>query len=361
MFCKVDVRMTEPLVDAEVNLCEASEPVMEALQRCIEVAGLSVDVCAILDRLDCTDPEDDGGGDLELSPISIAAFAYVALVHGGPVGKPQPIPPFVAAWRLADWCIKSGSLLGAFSEEYPHFAQLSLVLFSRAAKYLVVAKDQNPEDFKTITPAVRRWSPEYIFPHLLDFICTDPTLSHSHRVHLFARMMLMVRCYDWPVRAELYMLILNKAKTDQGLGRLITCFKEDWFEIVSNAKPEERKDADRQRVQKVLTSVLAGDLRLLDSMDVITSALNICKLGLKNKSLRDWFMDPSLNLSKITKALASQVDAELGMINKDINEYKDKNPNIEPSQYLLSQQLRIQLVADGVKRVRELISNPDAE
>ena len=360
-FDSLDVQLSDAKVEAEVTVSQSTEDILLALQRCVEVAALSVDVCAILDRLDCTNPTDDGGGDVELSPISIAAFAYVSLIHGAAPGRAQPIPPFVAAWRLADWSIKAASLVGAFAEEYPHFAQCSTILFSRAARYLEVAAEQNPSDFTTTVAAMRRWSPDFVFPHLLDFMCSDPRLAHAQRVHLFARMVSMIRCYDWPARADLYLSIASKSTTDQGIGRLISCFKEDWWSRVCECEKADRDEKDKHRVHKVLKSVLGGDLRLRDSMDVITAALNICKLGLRNEDVRAWFLDSGLDLPAKAKNIASQVDAELTLVNKDLKEYDDANPGSDGNQYLLSTQLRIQLVADGVKRVRELIADPKAE
>jgi len=68
-YCDFSVKVDERKPAQEAVVTAKNAEVLEALQRCSSVCALSVDVCSILDYMDYTNPDDDGGGELELSPL----------------------------------------------------------------------------------------------------------------------------------------------------------------------------------------------------------------------------------------------------------------------------------------------------
>jgi len=179
--------------------------------------------------------------------------------------------------------------------------------------------------------------------------------------------------------------MVKDCKIDQGIGMTVCAFKDDWWgcvmssSAIDSADVSDRKHVnevamEKQALEEILQETLSGEIQIKDGMETIKSGLNICILALKRtgsgsgsgSSSVDWrswlLQNQNFRLAKSLDNISQQIDAELAIANQHQVEQKTPGKSAEERKFCeelkAAEVMRIHLVADCVKRVRELIASP---
>lgn len=338
---------------------------------------------ALLEEMDLGDPQGDGGGDLEISPLSLAIFVLMAEQVPQKM-FPYVLPLCISKLRRVNVLMRScyvllcnaevtpnvvnlGDLAGGLEDPQvlpaspsPCYAQRALLVFARSAGLVSGAA------LAALKSSTCRWHPKLLFRKVLDSLTSTDDVEHKARGVLFQNCSLAMRAFDWTPRSELYLEIINGSRIDAVIGSVVTLFKDDWWSEVTKTHKESELLELRLQLLKVLEATLAGEVQIIDAMDTLTSALNICRLIALSKSQQADFMRQALcgtakgkhlDLEAMLGKISQQIDAELKIL-----DHGEGFPALAAALSEASVNLeqmkrdRITMVAHLVGRVREILS-----
>ncbi|CAE6926730.1 unnamed protein product, partial [Symbiodinium sp. CCMP2456] len=347
----------------------------------------------LLEEIDLGDPEGDGGGDLEISPLSLASF--VLLAEHSELGAHSQLMPYVVPLcfsparrlnilmrscyvllsnadaapgvvNLADiGSLEDANTASAPSQRSgPAHPQRGLALFSQAAAPLFeVISAQSPKALSTLSGSSCRWHPERTFQKLLETLTSCPNIEQEARGALFRSASAVLKFFDWPARFDLYLRVIQSSRVDAVIGSVVSLFKDDWWRRVSQNSGEMAEQ--RSQLISVLTATLSGEVQIIDGMDTLTAALNILRLVALSKLPAGAFMRESLEkvplqLTAKLNNISKQIDAELSMLSHGATGGLSQELALAmgTEQVDLNQMKRdrINMVAHLVSRVREILS-----
>ncbi|CAK9040338.1 Hypothetical protein SCF082_LOCUS23488 [Durusdinium trenchii] len=333
---------------------------------------------ALLEEIDMGDPQGDGGGDLETSPLSLAIF--VLLADQAPEKMlPHGLPLCISRLRRANILLRSSYVLLSNAELAPNvvnlgdlkslddpqvlpsaqsnpcWAQRGLRLF---ASSIALLKDAKLSELRS---ASCRWYPNLLFRRVLDSLTSTEDIEQKARGQLFGACSAAMRAFTWTCRCELYLEIIQGSRVDAVIGSVVTLFKDDWWKEVL-ARTDDLGDL-RLQLLKVLEATLSGEVQITDAMDTLTAALNICRLVALSKLpqaeiLRQALRPGSgkhLDLEARLATISKQIDAELKMLEHGASPLAaalgDASVNLDQLK-----RDRITMVAHLVSRVREILA-----
>lgn len=338
---------------------------------------------ALLEEMDLGDPQGDGGGDLEISPLSLAIFVLMAEQVPQKM-FPYVLPLCISKLRRVNVLMRScyvllcnaevtpnvvnlGDLAGGLEDPQvlpqaspsPCYAQRALLVFAASATLFSGAT------LAALKSSTCRWHPKLLFRKVLDGLTSTDDVEHKARGMLFQKCSLAMRAFDWTPRSELYLEIITGSRVDAVIGSVVTLFKDDWWSEVTKTQKESELLELRLQLLKVLEATLAGEVQIIDAMDTLTSALNICRLIALSKSQQADFMRQALHgtatgkhldLEAMLGKISKQIDAELKML--DHGEGTTLAAALSEASVNLEQMKRdrITMVAHLVSRVREILS-----
>lgn len=352
-----------------------------------------------LEELDIGDPTGDGGGDLEVSPLCLAALVSVVELHGcWQMLSPQVPPIGVAAHRRLNLLMRSSFVLlsngegshagivdlaqsgGASSSQPagPRWSHRGLALFASAiAPLMRLVAAQTPKAFEITSSTLCRWYPQRIFRALLEALTSTPDIEREVRSSLFRVISASMRLFAWPARAQIYLDIIKGSRTDAVMGAVVTLFKDDWWRLVQAKVSNGQSLADeRNRLVDILKVCLSGDIQIVDGMDTLAGALNIARLVALAAPPAGPYLRAALvrggvglDLESLLAGISKQIDAELGLLergqatscsglSKELAEAMQQALGKAEGSVNFEEMKRdrIMMVAHLVARVRELLS-----
>jgi len=256
---------------------------------------------ALLEEMDVGDATSDGGGDVEVSPLCLAAYVCLLELEGGwRKLRPLVLPIGLSPARRVNILMRSCSVLVANQQHTPEVVGLNhsepasgsgssgscwshrgfALLATSAAPLLRVASGQTPHAYSSLSGSLCRWYPQRTFQGLLEGLASSPSIEREVRGALFRVVAEAMRAFSWQCRFELYLAMISKCRLDSVVSAVVTMFKDDWWSRVrSQADGSEGLLAEeRGRLSKVLKATLAGDIQIVDGMDTLTAALNVARL-----------------------------------------------------------------------------------
>ncbi|CAJ1364461.1 unnamed protein product [Effrenium voratum] len=331
----------------------------------------------LLEEIELGDPQSDGGGDLETSPLSLAVFVLLAEVSA-PSLVPFGLPLCISPARRANILMRSSYVLLCNGEAMPGvvnladlgsldaldsmtsvkksrepcWAQRALFLFGHgAAPLLGLAQSELGSSLGS------RWYPGRVFRKILESLTSTPDVEQKARGQLFRITAKAMRSFPWPSRSDLYLEIINQSRIDAVIGSIVTLFKDDWWRCFCEA-PD---GALKGQLLAVLKATLSGEVQIVDAMDTLTAALNMVRLVVLSKmpqaaplkeALADFGLEAKLgNISK-------QIDAELGILAHESGTTSALLQSLGSDMDSLAhtKRERIAMVAHLVSRLREILA-----
>jgi len=369
-------------------------------------ASSSKPLVSLVEDMDVGDPTGDGGGDLELSPLCLAAYVCLLDLHGcWREVMPHVIPVGLSLARRANVLMRSchvlvsnrggpsgiislgdasadstGSAGGGAGDQDPCWAHRGLALFAEGcAPLLRAAAEQTPHAFSSLSGPLCRWYPACTFQAVLEALVSTPDVERDVRGALFSAVAGAIRLFAWPCRFELYLEIVRGSRVDSVIGAVVTLFKDDWWQSVQGlAARGEPLGEERLRLAKVLKATLSGDLQIVDGMDTITATLNVARLVVLAHPPTGTFLraglrkgGPGVALDEMLAGVSKQIDMELKFLEGNDEAGNASNELAKEIQKALGKtdgdvdmramkRDRIAMVAHLVARVRELLATAEA-
>jgi len=367
------------------------------------IASSAKPLPTLLEEMDIGDPTTDGGGDLEVSPLCLAAYVCLSELHGCWRDlQPQVLPVGISAARRVNILMRSCFVLvsngdvdsnvvslgeadtsnagaGAIAKG-PRWAHRGLALFAACVAPLVqLAAVQTPRAYTSLSGPLCRWYPARCLQALLEALASTPEIEREVRGTLFRKVGDVFRAFAWPCRFELYLTIISKCRVDSIIGAVVTMFKDDWWEQVrSLAESGQSMSEERGRLTKVFRATLSGDVQVVDGMDTLTATLNLARLvTLAQPPVGPFIREalrkggPGVDLDGMLAGVSKQIDFELGMLDKEQAVGNDGSLSAELAQaveetlgksegginFKEMKRDRVTMVAHLVARVRELLTS----
>lgn len=349
--------------------------------------------------MDVGDATSDGGGDMEVSPLCLAAYVYLLELKGcWHKLRPMVLPIALSPARRINVLMRSCSVLVANQQHTPEVVGINqsepasdsgsvggpcwshrglALLATSAAPLLQVGAGQTPHAYASLSGSLCRWYPQRTFQALLEALASAPCIEREVRGALFLAIAESMRAFAWQCRFELYLSIISKCRLDSVVGAVVTLFKDDWWSRVrSQADGGEGALAEeRGRLSKVLKATLAGDIQIVDGMDTLAAILNVTRLVAlagppAGPFLREGLRKGSrgIDLESLLEGISKQIDIELQLVDQDLGEMmgpasvigramEEALDKTEGSVDLKRMKRdRISMVAHLVARVRELLA-----
>eukprot|EP00933_Yihiella_yeosuensis_P081126 TRINITY_DN94675_c0_g1_i1.p1 TRINITY_DN94675_c0_g1~~TRINITY_DN94675_c0_g1_i1.p1 ORF type:complete len:505 (-),score=123.69 TRINITY_DN94675_c0_g1_i1:67-1557(-) len=370
----------------------------------------------LLEEMDLGDPQGDGGGDLEVSPLCLASFVVLAEQGYATAHKrlvPQVLPICLSATRRANILLRTCFVLlsncdagapgvvnladlsgpvgddpmeaasaagvdGDSSRRSPCYAQRGLALFvSQAVPTLQLAAKQSPGAFSALSSPHCRWHPGRTFRKVLESLAATPDIEQAARGAIFQSAASAMKVFGWSCRCQLYLDIVNSSRVDAIIGAVVTLFKDDWWPLVvekASMPPGCSLGEERSQLVKMMNATLSGDVQIIDGMDTLTAALNIARLVALASSPAAAFLRNglrkgsagSIDLEAMLNNISKQIDAELGLLGHEKStatnglsaELAEAMGAVMGKDGNISdmKRERINMVAHLVSRVREVMS-----
>uniref|UniRef100_A0A7S4W6C5 Uncharacterized protein n=1 Tax=Alexandrium monilatum TaxID=311494 RepID=A0A7S4W6C5_9DINO len=391
------------VVQLRCSLSAGVLPSLNAIARA-GVASSGKPLLALLEEMDVGDPTTDGGGDLEVSPLCLAAFVCLLEQHGCWRDlQPQVLPVGISAARRVNILMRSCLVLLANGEaapgvvsfggddgsrggtdaraKGPRWAHRGLALFAASIAPLVgTAAVQTPRAYTVLSGPLCRWYPARCLQAVLEALASTPDIEREVRGAIFRTVGSVFRAFAWPCRFDLYHSILSKCRVDSIIGAVVTMFKDDWWSRVRClAESGEGMSEERGRLAKVFKATLSGDLQVVDGMDTLTAALNVARLvALAQPPVGPFVREalrkggPGVDLDGMLAGVSKQIDFELGVLDQAPGKDGSLSGELEqameqalgrPEGGVNLQEMkrdRITMVAHLVARVRELLAGAAA-
>lgn len=300
-------------------------------------------ILALLEEMDIGDPTGDGGGDLELCALSLSSYLLLLETPGcWERLRPHVLPVVLSPARRLNVVMRSCYVLVANQSDAPEAVRFGvdadeavaaaprwmhrgLMLFaSVAAPLLATVAGQCPKAVGGLSGPLCRWHPQRAFRSLLEALAAAGEIDREARGALYRAMRGAMRHFAWPCRFELYRDVIVKCRVDSIIGAIVTLFKDDWWAQIQGLSPEDRPALaqERQRLVEVLKATLSGDLQIVDGMDTLTAALNICRLvalarapaGATLRAALRRGGGAGLDLAAMLGGVSQQIDFELKLL-----------------------------------------------
>lgn len=299
-------------------------------------------VHVLLDEMDLGDPTGDGGGDLELSPLSLAAFLALPELHGRwKELRSQGLPLGFSAARRANAVLRACFVLVSNSEaacdvvslgdasaaagpaKRPRWSHCGLALFANSgAPLLRAAAAQSPQAFASLSGPLCRWHPPRVFRALLEAVASTPDIEQEARGAIFRHIAEAMRVFAWPCRFDLYLDFIQGCRIDSAMGCVVALLKDDWWaSVVALVGAQANLHEERARLVRALKATLSGDLQVVDGMDTLTAALNLARLVALAGPPAGPFLRAALrkggsgvDLDEMLAGVSRQIDIELGLV-----------------------------------------------
>eukprot|EP00434_Breviolum_minutum_P021572 symbB.v1.2.019040.t1/scaffold1537.1/size118942/5 len=281
-------------------------------------------------ELDIEDEEErarDGGGDLETSPLSLAMF--VLLAEQVPQKMfPYILPLCISPLRRVNVLMRSCYVLFCNAEVLPNVVNLADL-----AGGLEDPQVMTPSATSVLPCSRCRWHPKLLFRKFLDSLTSTDDVEHKARGLLFRNCSVAMRGFRWPARCELYLELIKSSRVDAVIGSV------------------------------VLEATLSGEVQIIDAMDTLAAALNICRLVALTKTQQAEFIRQALqpgkhlDLEAMLAKISKQIDAEMKLLEHGdgsalATALSEASVNLEQMK-----RHRISMVAHLVSRVREILSD----
>ncbi|KAF4667822.1 hypothetical protein FOZ61_007715 [Perkinsus olseni] len=201
----------------------------------------------------------------------------------------------------------------------------------------------------------QRWNPGKLFRHVLEIAVTSDeimmTLKERQQVYSITEKDL--RALPTEERFDAYYQIEKSSGVDEVVGIVLKLYKDDWWAEVLQ-QPGVVRVSLVDRFTQATQAALTGDFKVVDGTDTIIGAINWCRLV--------WLADPQHNatarhmkssewlngvVTSLVENVANQIDAELTI---------EKQQKADDEQLKGVEMSRLELVADTVGRLRELIN-----
>jgi hypothetical protein len=210
---------------------------------------------------------------------------------------------------------------------------------------LAVAKRISPQKFEEKPKWVSPGGGVFQLALETAVIAPEDQIPVKGRPHIARRILESVALLPWVWHRRLLVEIATKSKVDAAAGTAITELQKAWYARVQEAGSVDASDA--QAMEKVLRASLMGEMQILDGMDTLVAALNWVRLVQLNPVARNSW-PKGLDLDAMLAGLGAQVDAELALL-----VHPDRTLGLGET-LKAQQRLRIEFVADLIKRVREI-------